>query len=92
VVPVVEALEVVVVVVMVKGQPAYAQQEVSYTVKDEGKKKGSNLSEVFFVGAPGMVRVMGVGWLVCVYVPCDTCEGRCNGWLACPQGMMWQQL
>ncbi len=57
--PVVEALEVVVVVVMVKGQPACTQWEVSCTVKDEGKKKGSNLSEVFFVGAPGMVRATG---------------------------------
>ncbi len=51
-------------------------------------KKGNNLSEVFFVGAPGMVRVTAVGWLVCA---CNPCEDGCNRWLECLQGMTWWQ-
>ncbi len=57
-------------------------------LKMKGKKKGNDLSEVFFVGAPGTVRAMAVGWLLCAH---DPCEDGCNGWLECPQGMTWWQ-
>ncbi len=71
-----------------KGGLHAREGEVSCTVKDEGKKKGKDLSEVSFVGAPGTVRATAVGWLLCAHNPC---EDGCNGWLECPQGMTWRR-
>jgi len=61
----------VVVTAMVKGWPACMRGEVSCTIKDEGEKRGNDLSEAF-LGALGTVRATAVGWLVCAH---DACEG-----------------
>ncbi len=57
-------------------------------LKIKEERKGNDLSGAF-IGVQGTVMAMVTGWLVCA---CNTCEGGCNRWLVCPQGVMWWQL